>query len=48
MKKRWENSYELDFDNDNNQVEVKAICNIAVFARKLNSGYLPSLYYLIS
>ena len=44
-----ENVEELDASNKGaGEYEVKAIQNSAVYARESESGYLPSLYYLVS
>lgn len=37
---------ELIIDN-NEEYQVKSIYNIAIYAKKLKSGYLPRFYYLV-
>ena len=40
---------QMEFDAGNNEeYEVEAIWDIAIYARELESGHLPSLYYLVS
>ncbi len=44
-----ENVTLLQFEAGNSEeYEVKAIRDSAVYARELQSGYLPGLYYLVS
>ena len=44
-----ENKTDLDAGNDKDgEYEVETICDIAVYARESESGYLPRLYYLVS
>lgn len=33
---------------DNEKYEIKAICNIEVYTKESDSGYLLDLYYLVS
>ncbi len=46
-KERVETAIELD-KGDSEEYEVEAICDSKVYAKKSNSGELPSLYYLVS
>ncbi len=47
-KKRVEIAIELD-ESDSKEYEVNAICNNAIYAKKLDSSHhLPCLYYLVS
>ena len=41
---------QIEFDNGNNSGEykVEAIWDSVVYARELESGYLPGFYYLVS
>ena len=41
------NAMKQDVDNDRNKYKIEAICNNAIYARKL-AGHLPGLYYLVS
>ena len=44
-----ENVTELEFDAGNNEeYEVEAIWDSAVYAMKSKSGHLPDLYYLVA
>ena len=43
-----ENAEELDAGNDSKKYKVEVIRDSAVYAKKLESGYLPGLYYLAS
>ena len=44
-----ENATELDAnDNDSGEYKVEAIQDSTVYARELESGHLPGLYYLVS
>ena len=47
-KKRVEKIPELDTGNDSKEYKLKAIRDSAVYANKLESGYLPSFYYLVA
>ena len=35
-------------DNDNGEYKVEVIWDSTVYARELESGHLPGLYYLVS
>ena len=35
-------------DDESGEYEMEAIRDSAVYARELESGYLPGLYYLVS
>ena len=42
---------EIEFDasdNDSEEYEVEVICDSTVYTKKLESGYLPSLHYLVA
>ena len=41
------NAEKLDADDDSGEYEVEAIWDSALYARELESGYLPGLYYLV-
>ena len=44
-----ENGMELDAgENDSGEYKVEAICDSAVYTRKLESDHLLELYYLVS
>ena len=45
-----EKTLQLEFENDgeDEEYEVKAICNSAVYVKELESGQLSRFYYLIS
>lgn len=46
--KEWlKNCIEINFNDDDNQIEVEAIRDSAEFAKKLDAGHLSHLYYLI-
>ena len=47
-KGRMDDKTELDTDDNSGDYEVKVIWDSAVYARKLESGHLPGLYYLVS
>ena len=51
-KKGWvdeKTAEKLEFKagGDNEEYEVEGICNSAVYARELEAGHLPGLYYLV-
>ena len=39
---------EFEASGDNVEYKVEGICNNAVYARELEAGHLPGLYYLVS
>ena len=43
-----ENAVELDASNNSGEYEVEPIRDSTVYAKKLESGHLPSFYYLVS
>ena len=48
-RKEWDNNMvELDNGDDSGKYEVEAIRDSTVFAKELELGHLPGLYYLVS
>ena len=49
-RKEWmdENVIKLDASDKNGEYEVDVIWENAVYTKKLKSGHLPGLYYLVS
>ena len=39
---------EFETGSDNKEYEVEGICNSVVYARELEAGHLPGLYYRVS
>ena len=48
MDEKIAEQLEFEASGNNKEYEVEGICNSAVYARELEAGYLPGLYYLVS
>ena len=48
MDEKTAEQLEFEAGGDNKEDEVEGICDSAVYARKLEAGHLPGLYYLVS
>ena len=48
MDEKTAEQLEFEAGGNNEEYKVEDICDSAVYARELEAGHLPGLYYLVS